>query len=144
MPALTVKVVGLEELQKKLQPSYLYEPEIEAALDTVAKRGQRGGRGLGAKLNPISVEKRRLSRSVISPLARPSGSTRTRGARGTGTPRPRWMQRAGYNPRRKGTSWLRKNLGATWTTGTAKGVLGATAINALKKAAQKILARWSK
>lgn len=119
---LTVRIEGLAELQHKLDGDFLLQPEIEAALDTVAKRGQRGGSGLGARMNPIAVEAQDLRRTLITPLA---------GRRLAGEP---------FNPRTKGTAWLKKNIGAG---GYGAGTLGSVARNALKSAAKKIAARWA-
>ena len=111
--SITVRIEGLKELEKKLDGKFLVQPEIEGALDTVAKRGQRGGRGLGAQRNPIGVGQGRLTRVLTS-----------------GT----------HHPRQKGTAWKRKNVGAA---GFGRGVLGATAQNALKKAARRMEQRFN-
>lgn len=80
---LTIRILGLEELKKKLNGAFLVQPEIGPALDTVAKRGARGGKGLGAQNNPIGVSAQPLSRVLSTPL---------------------------NFPRTRGTSWLAANL----------------------------------
>lgn len=67
---------------KKITP--LMEAIIyDNAIDSIGKRLARGGKGLGAKRNPINRERRGLTETVSSSTIR---------------------------PRTKGTAWLRKNL----------------------------------
>jgi len=74
---VTVKILGLKELEQKLDGSFLVQPEIEPALDSVANRGKRGGKGLGAKRNPITVRESALTRDLISSLHNPRQTGRT-------------------------------------------------------------------
>ncbi len=83
MAVVTVKIDGLKELEKKLDGKFLVQPEIEPALDSGANRAMRGGKGIGAQRNTISVAAQPLSRTIASTL---------------------------NAPRVKGTSWRMSNL----------------------------------
>ena len=134
---LTVGIVGLKELERKLDGKFLIQPEVESALDTVAQRGKRGGKGQGAKVNPIALRGAPLTRILTSPIRSPGNRIEAIPSFGRGAGR---RKNPRFNPRSKGTSWIRKNVGAA---GYGAGILGATARNALAKAAKKIAARWA-
>lgn len=142
MPSLEVQVVGLKELQKKLDGKFLVQPEMVGVLDTVTRRAQRPTKGLGYKMNPLSVSRPApLSRAIVTPLAHRRSSPKPRPAvRRKGTPRPHWMYWAIVNPRVKGTKWLKKMVG---TQGFGVGILGSTARSAIQAAAKKIAQRWA-
>lgn len=81
-----VRIVGLEALQKKLDGKFLWQPEVENALDSTANRGMRPrGKKLGVTNNTLSLATRTLERDVGTSL--------------------NW-------PRTKGTSWTKYNLRA--------------------------------
>ena len=86
MTQLTVKVLGLEELQKRTGWDPMVQPEMDLALDTFKKRILRGGPGLGAKRNTLTPTQKPLQLNVET----------TR-----------------INPRTKGISWQRKNTSIT-------------------------------
>jgi len=85
MVNITVRVVGLKELERKLDGKLLVQPEIEEGLDTINARFMRGGKGLGVRRNVLNSQRAVLSRRV--------SSTRV------------W-------PRTRGTAWKSKNIGA--------------------------------
>jgi hypothetical protein len=82
MTTRRITVLGLPELEKKLDAEFLAQPELEDARDTFVGRIQRGGKGLGAQRNELSAVVRPLGATVFTTL---------------------------NYPRTKGTSWGRKN-----------------------------------
>lgn len=113
-----VRVVGLEELDRKLDGRLLYEPEIDSTLQRMGdelKRGHDRGKGLGARRNVMAVERagrlsyRLTSRSLVGRPWRPKALKGPRRPRGSGTPRPGWQERIPtFNPRRTGKAWRAK------------------------------------
>lgn len=83
---LTIQVNGLEELKRKLSNSELVEPEITTALSSTASSLGRGGTGLGAQRNSISV-----AGSPLGATGQRISSTR------------KW-------PRTSGRAWTKKNV----------------------------------
>jgi hypothetical protein len=75
MVVKTVKVVGLTQLEKKLDEKLLVQPEVEAARDTIVTRLMRGGKGLGVTKNSLTKDVKPLGATVTSTLNYP----RTRG-----------------------------------------------------------------
>lgn len=80
---INVKVTG--GLFSKDIPKVVRAAVYEEAIDKIATRMERGGKGIGAKRNRITRQQREELRETIT-------STR-------------------YWPRTKGTSWQRKNIG---------------------------------
>lgn len=70
-----VKIVGLDELQRKCKFDVLVQPEMDDARDTIVARLERGGKGLGVQRNVLSTDKQPLGATVTSTLNYP----RTRG-----------------------------------------------------------------
>jgi len=66
-----VKVAGLAKLERFLDGKLILQPEIEPALDSVAKRWLRKGKGLGEQRNTLSVAAEPLSRSLSTTLRAP-------------------------------------------------------------------------
>lgn len=81
--AVTVRILGLAELERKLGYPFLVDPGVQEGLGTVAARIERGGRGLGARNNLISRQ----------PLSQGLKMSSTLNA-----------------PRRTGHAWLNKNI----------------------------------
>lgn len=52
---VTIKVLGLEELEQKCQTSILLDPAIEEGINTIKDRMLRQGKGLGAKRNVLAA-----------------------------------------------------------------------------------------
>jgi hypothetical protein len=78
--AVSVKIPGLKELEKRLDDKLLVQPEIEKALDTISQRplrvSKKAGGQLGIKNNLVTVKPAMaLSREVSTSLNWP----RTRG-----------------------------------------------------------------
>ena len=71
MSGITIKVKGLNELTAKTDWDVLLQPEIEPALETIGKRMERQGKGLGAKRNSLTRETRPLGARVRSSLNPP-------------------------------------------------------------------------
>lgn len=136
---VTIRVKGLAELERKLDGSVLLQPEAEAAVETIGARIARPtGKRIGVKRNTISrAQSGRLQETISTTLAGPDPHRRRgTGPRRRGTPRPGWQQRATwYNPRRKGTAWVR------YQEKLLKGTFGR---NVMKKMAERIAARFAK
>ena len=79
---LNIRLVGLDEIQRKLGFDALLTPEFKLALESFEKRFKRGGKGVGAKRNTLSSEIKPLSVEVETTL---------------------------HYPRMKGSSWGDKN-----------------------------------
>ncbi len=86
----TIKVRGLNELQQKLDMKFLVQPEMGPAVETFSKRIQRGGKGLGAKRNPIAATLHPFGADLETPLS---------------------------NPRNTGNEWTRKNRDIVYRMG---------------------------
>ena len=71
MSGITIKVKGLNELTAKTDWDVLLQPEIEPALETIGKRMERQGKGLGAKRNSLTRETQPLGARVRSSLNPP-------------------------------------------------------------------------
>ncbi len=80
MASITISVRGLAELERKLGWPFLADPGRVKAIDSFVKRGERQGRGLGAKRNTITTERHGLGASLSSTLNYPrrTGSFRQR------------------------------------------------------------------
>lgn len=78
-----IRVVGLEDLERKLDGKFLVQPEIADAMETFGKRMQRGGKGLGAQRNTIAIQREALGVRAQTTL---------------------------NNPRQTGMTWARKNI----------------------------------
>lgn len=78
-----IKVLGLAELEKKLDGDFLVQPEIDDAFASFGKRMERGGKGLGAQRNTIAIQQSALAVSARTTL---------------------------NSPRMTGASWSRKNI----------------------------------
>lgn len=140
--AVTVRVLGLKELEKKLDGKVLYEPEIEAGLERIAdemKTRHDKRKGLGARRNVMAIERAgRLQMRVRStPLVsgwQPEPRKGARRPKGSGTPRPGWQEKVPtYNPRRTGSAWYRAQ----------RSRFKAMAPRVIRKAIEGIKARWS-
>lgn len=57
----SVSILGLAEIERKLKMSVLVDPAVTEAVGSFQKRGERQGRGVGAKRNTITPE-------AISPI----------------------------------------------------------------------------
>ena len=95
MSVREVKILGLKELQAKVDWDVLAQPEFEDVRDTIVGRMMRGGKGRGVQRN---------------------------------TPTTRVF------PRTRGTAWAQYQ---------EKVVKGIVARNAIKKAIERIEARWA-
>lgn len=82
MTGRAIKVVGLNELQMKLDTDFLLQPELDSALESFERRLLRQGKGLGAQRNEIAAERHTLGATARSSL---------------------------NYPRTTGSSWQRKN-----------------------------------
>lgn len=67
----TIKVKGLKEFQEVCDWDVLVQPEMELARDTITQRIQRGGKGLGAQVNQLTVAPEGLGATVTSTLNYP-------------------------------------------------------------------------
>lgn len=130
---VTVRVVGLEALKKKLDGKLLIQPELQDAIKTIVDRialrdryvlrsgamgrsrferaqrsAARGRKGLGIVNNPLAVSISALGTSAE--IASPTN----------------W-------PRTTGASWTKKNIG----------IFKAMVPNVIRKAIQRIEARWA-
>lgn len=72
-----VAIIGLREMERRLDIEFLAQPELERARDTFVARIQRGGKGLGARRNVLSATRRPLGATVTSTRIFP----RTKGTR---------------------------------------------------------------
>lgn len=115
--AFSIHIEGEEELLKKLDPS-LYEPEFEDGLGTITRRLERGGRGLGSRVNQVRTEREgKLSRFVTTTLS--------------DNPNPKSPS---FNPRTTGRSWRDKQISIF------KGMRN----RVLKSISRKIQERWAR
>lgn len=80
-----VRIVGLEELKRKLGGTVLKEPELQQGMQTIAKRFERGGKGMGARNNTVTSSRYDSAASLRYDVATTLRS-----------------------PRRKGSAWVRK------------------------------------
>lgn len=71
MTTREIRVRGLNEVEQKLDEAYLLQPELDAALETFAKRMQRGGKGLGARRNTVSANVQSFGAEAVSSLNNP-------------------------------------------------------------------------
>lgn len=138
MGAVTIKVVGLDELQKKLGHAVLLDPAAEDALETIGARiAKPSGKKIGVLRNKIGRHSAgHLKQNVTTTLAEAGPHYVRKGAtRRPGTPRPGWQKYATwYNPRLKGQSWFKYQQ---------KLVRGAFGRNVIKAMVRKIEARWA-
>ncbi len=130
---VTVRIVGLEELKKKLDGKLLVQPEMQDAVKTITDRialrdrnilksglqgrsrferasasASRGRKGLGIANNPLAVSMSALGTAseITSPL--------------------NW-------PRTTGSSWTKKNIG----------IFKSMVPNVIRKAIKGIESRWA-
>ncbi len=66
--ARNIRIVGLKEVQEKLDADVLLQPEFNDALETFTKRFMRKRKNLGAKRNTLSSEITDLSVYVETTL----------------------------------------------------------------------------
>lgn len=67
----TIKIAGLKEFQEMANWDVLVQPEMELARDTITQRIQRGGKGLGAQRNTLTVAPEPLGATVTTTLNYP-------------------------------------------------------------------------
>ena len=56
MASINVTVKGLKEVERKLDTSFLLTPNINAVRDSVVKRIQRQGKGMGGKAITLAAD----------------------------------------------------------------------------------------
>jgi hypothetical protein len=84
MITFNVRILGLDQVQRKLGYSVLVEPEIQAALETFRKRiMDRPGKGIGAARNTMMSSPLPLGLTVESTLAYPRQSGKSWGRKNT-------------------------------------------------------------
>ena len=66
--SVNIEVRGLNELLAKTGFDVLVQPEIEPALETIGKRLQRQGKGLGAQKNTLTRDTQPLGARIESTL----------------------------------------------------------------------------
>lgn len=65
---LKVKVEGLEELDRVLDPDYLVKPELQRGLRAFDAKVLDQGTGMGAQRNTLALQKTALATNVTSTL----------------------------------------------------------------------------
>lgn len=71
MSSVEIKVKGLKELTAKTEWDVLAQPELEPALETMGKRLERQGKGLGAQRNTLTRSAISLGARIVSTLNYP-------------------------------------------------------------------------
>jgi hypothetical protein len=77
-----LQIKGLAEIEKKLSYAFLVDPAAKEAVETIGKRLERQGKGLGAQRNTITREPTSAGARLFSTL---------------------------HAPRTTGVAWVRKN-----------------------------------
>jgi hypothetical protein len=108
MAIRNIKLEGLEELQKKTGWDFLAQPEMDDVLETLGKRIDRQGKGLGAQRNPHLNQMRTADGlKVESSLNKP----RTKGT-AWGKKNARVLPAVGRNAMRKAVGRIEARWGA--------------------------------